>query len=116
MSTEETWLHIHGRTDTSTILSYVNTRKYETTISINLETLINYQDFEEEITTQQQTTKNLNLVLKTDIGIDELSTTSIIRAELEEIDYADETDRNVSTTKETQFSSTERIQNTFTPI
>ena len=105
MSTEETWLHIHGRTDTSTILSYVNTRKYETTISINLESLINYQDFEEKITTQQQDTK----ILKTDIGIDELSTTSIICAELEEIDYADETDRNVSTTEETQFSIPEYI-------
>ena len=102
MSTEETWLQRHGETDkleTFTILSKDNSMEYETTTSLNFEPSTNYQDFEEEITTEQQTTRSSKMTHTTDIGVDDVSTVSLILAGLEEAEYADETDGTISATE-----------------
>ena len=101
MSTEETWLQRHGKTDkleTFTILSKDNSMEYETTTPLNFEPSTKYQDFDEEITTAQPTTRSSNMTHTTDVG-DEVSTVSLILAGLEEVEYADETDGTKSSTE-----------------
>ena len=100
-NTEETWLQRHGRTDkldTSTILSDASSMEYETTTPLNFEPSTKYQDFDEEITTAQPTTRSSNMTHTTDVG-DEVSTVSLILAGLEEVEYADETDGKKSATE-----------------